>query len=118
MITGIREFLKLESAAGILLILTSIAALILANSPLSAFYYQFLDIPVQLRIGAFEIAKPSLLWINDGLMAIFFFLIGLELKREFIEGELSELHKVSPPPRTSPLPWVSWRCLAKGCRAS
>ena len=97
MTTGIREFLKLESAAGILLILTSVAALVLANSPLSAFYYQFLDIPVHVRIGASEIAKPSLLWINDGLMAIFFFLIGLELKREFIEGELSELHKVSLP---------------------
>ncbi len=97
MTTGIREFLKLESAAGILLILTSIAALVLANSPLSAFYYQFLDIPVHVRIGAFEIAKPSLLWINDGLMAIFFFLIGLELKREFIEGELSDAHKISLP---------------------
>lgn len=97
MTAGLREFLKLESAAGILLILSSIAALILANSPLSALYYQFLDIPVHVRIGAFEIAKPSLLWINDGLMAIFFFLIGLELKREFIEGELSELHNVSLP---------------------
>jgi len=97
MITGMRDYLKLESAGGILLILTSIAALVLANSPLSAFYDQFLNIQVQLRIGAFEIAKPLLLWINDGLMAIFFFLIGLELKREFMEGELSDAHKISLP---------------------
>ncbi|MFQ5642906.1 MAG: Na+/H+ antiporter NhaA [Thiogranum sp.] len=97
MIYGIREFLKLESASGILLILASIAALILANSPLSGYYDSFLNIPIHVKIGAFEIAKPSLLWINDGLMAVFFFLIGLELKREFVEGELSEARKITLP---------------------
>jgi NhaA family Na+:H+ antiporter len=97
MIYGIREFLKHESASGILLIIAAIVALILANSPLSAYYNRFLDIPIHVRIGSFEIAKPSLLWINDGLMAIFFFLIGLELKREFIEGELSDARKVTLP---------------------
>lgn len=97
MITGIRHFLKLESASGILLILASILALVLANSVLSGYYTTLLDIPVQIRIGAFEIAKPLLLWINDGLMAVFFFLIGLELKREFVEGELSEVHKIVLP---------------------
>ena len=97
MIYGIREFLKLESASGILLILASIVALILANSSLDGYYDRFLNIPIHVRIGAFEIAKPSLLWINDGLMAIFFFLIGLELKREFIEGELSDARKITLP---------------------
>ncbi|HHH42879.1 MAG TPA: Na+/H+ antiporter NhaA [Gammaproteobacteria bacterium] len=97
MIYGIREFLKLESASGILLILASVVALVLANSPLDGYYDRFLNIPIHIRIGAFEIAKPSLLWINDGLMAVFFFLIGLELKREFIEGELSDIRKITLP---------------------
>ncbi|GMQ88192.1 MAG: Na+/H+ antiporter NhaA [Gammaproteobacteria bacterium] len=97
MIYYIRDFLKMEAASGILLIAAAVTALILANSPLSGYYDQFLDIPVHIRIGAFEISKPSLLWINDGLMAIFFFLIGLELKREFIEGELSDINKVALP---------------------
>ena len=97
MIYGIRDFLKMEAASGILLIAASIIALILANSPLSIYYDRFLDIPVHIRIGTFEISKPSLLWINDGLMAIFFFLIGLELKRELIEGELSDIRKVTLP---------------------
>ena len=97
MIYGIREFLKLESASGILLILATVVALILANSPLDVYYDSFLNIPIHIRIGAFEIAKPSFLWINDGLMAIFFFMIGLELKREFVEGELSDIRKITLP---------------------
>ncbi len=97
MIYGIREFLKLESASGVLLILASVVALILANSPLDVYYDRFLNIPIHIRIGAFEISKPSFLWINDGLMAVFFFLIGLELKREFVEGELSDVRKITLP---------------------
>jgi len=97
MIYGIREFLKIESASGILLILASVVALILANSPLDVYYDRFLNIPIHIRIGAFEISKPSFLWINDGLMAVFFFLIGLELKREFVEGELSDIRKITLP---------------------
>ncbi len=85
----LRNFLKLESAGGLLLILASIVAMLVANSPLARFYDLLLDVPVEVRIGALHIAKPLILWINDGLMAIFFFAIGLELKRELLEGELS-----------------------------
>lgn len=94
---ALADFLKLESASGILLILASILALVLANSGLADLYQYLLDIPVHIRVGALEIQKPLLLWINDGLMAVFFFLIGLELKREFVEGELSEPKKIVLP---------------------
>ena len=83
------NFLRLESAGGIILMFTAVLAIILANSPLQSYYALLLDTPVEIKIGVLEIAKPLLLWINDGLMVIFFFMIGLELKREFIEGELS-----------------------------
>ena len=94
---SIRNFLKLESASGILLILAALIALVLANSLLSDYYTALLNIPVHIRVGALEIAKPLLLWINDGLMAVFFFVIGLELKREFVEGELSDPQKIILP---------------------
>jgi NhaA family Na+:H+ antiporter len=91
------SFFKKESASSILLISAAIVALIIANSPFSGFYDELLDVPVEIRIGALHIAKPLILWINDGLMAIFFFLIGLELKRELLEGELSEPKKLILP---------------------
>jgi NhaA family Na+:H+ antiporter len=93
----IKEFLKLESSGGILLIGATALALIAANSPAAGHYNAFLDMPVEVRIGAIKVAKPALLWINDGLMAVFFFLIGLELKREFLEGELSSWRQVLLP---------------------
>lgn len=93
-ITG---FFKLESASGIILMLASVLALICANTPLQTYYALFLDTPVEVRIGTLEIAKPLLLWINDGLMAVFFFLVGLELKRELIEGELSDKRNIILP---------------------
>lgn len=95
--TFISRFLKLESAGGIILILAATLALILANSPFQVYYALLLDTPVEIRIGAFEIAKPLLLWINDGLMAVFFFIVGLELKREVIEGELSDKRNIILP---------------------
>ena len=85
----IRNFLQLESAGGIVLIAASALAILVANTPLVAYYDLFIQTPVEVRVGALQIAKPLLLWVNDGLMAIFFFLVGLELKREFLEGELS-----------------------------
>jgi NhaA family Na+:H+ antiporter len=90
-IDAIRDFLKLESAAGILLAIAAALAMVVANSPLVAYYNLLIDLPVQIRVGPLEIAKPLLLWINDGLMAVFFFLVGLELKREVLEGELAKL---------------------------
>lgn len=91
------NFFKLESAGGITLILAATLALILANSPFQEYYTLLLDTPVALQIGALEIAKPLLLWINDGLMAVFFFLVGLELKRELIDGELSDIRNIVLP---------------------
>jgi len=95
--TFISKFLRLESASGIILIFAAVLALIAANTPLQSYYTLFLDTPVEIRIGALEVAKPLLLWINDGLMAVFFFLVGLELKRELIEGELSNKQNIILP---------------------
>jgi NhaA family Na+:H+ antiporter len=85
----LRTFLKLESSGGIILMASAALAILIANTPLSVYYDIFIDTPVEVRIGTLEIAKPLFMWVNDGLMAIFFFLIGLELKREILEGELS-----------------------------
>lgn len=90
MIDEFKRFMKLESAGGILLMVAAVLAMIAANTPLSIYYGSLIDLPVAVSIGDFEIAKPLLLWINDGLMAVFFFLIGLELKRELVEGELAD----------------------------
>jgi len=90
-------FFKLETASGLLLMFAAVLAIILANTPLQSYYALLIDTPVEIRIGALEIAKPLLLWINDGLMAVFFFLIGLELKRELIEGELSDKRSIILP---------------------
>ena len=93
----ISNFFKLESAGGIILIFATVLALVCANTPLKTYYALLLKTPVEIRVGALKIAKPLLLWINDGLMAIFFFLVGLELKRELVEGELSEKRKIILP---------------------
>ena len=90
-------FIKSDTTAGILLVVATLFALIMQNSPLSEYYTTFLHTPVAVKFGAFEIAKPLLLWVNDGLMAIFFFLIGLEVKREVLEGHLSSFSKVTLP---------------------
>lgn len=97
MIHTAREFIAHESSGGILLAIAAAAALALANSPLADLYDAFLSTPVEVRVGALYIAKPLLLWINDGLMAVFFFLVGLEIKREVLEGELSDPRQVMLP---------------------
>jgi NhaA family Na+:H+ antiporter len=94
---SLQEFLRLEAAGGLLLMAATVLAMIVANSPLDLYYTALLDIPFEISIGAFGISKPLLLWINDGLMAIFFLLVGMELKREVIEGHLSDLRRASLP---------------------
>jgi NhaA family Na+:H+ antiporter len=95
--SSISRFFQLEAAGGLLLIAAAALALIINNSPLSWLYNAFLDVPVVAQIGAVTIAKPLLLWINDGLMALFFLLIGLEVKREVLEGHLSKPSQIVLP---------------------
>ncbi len=93
----IEGFIKKESSAGIILIAVVVVALLLENSSFSTIYNNFLYTHVEIRFGNLQIAKPLLLWVNDGLMAIFFFLIGLEVKREVLEGHLSSVKQIALP---------------------
>ena len=96
-VDAIGDFMNLESAGGILLLVAALLAMVVANSPLAVAYEMLLATPVAVQVGALVIDKPLFLWVNDGLMAIFFFLIGLEVKREFLEGELSSFSQVVLP---------------------
>ncbi len=87
----------MEAASGLLLIAAAVLALIINNSPLSWLYNGLLETPVVAQVGALKIAKPLLLWINDGLMALFFLLIGLEVKREVLDGQLSKPSQIVLP---------------------
>ena len=93
----IKDFIQKDSSSGILLIFVTLLALILQNSAMSAHYMSFLHTPVEIRFGELHIAKPLLLWVNDGLMAIFFFVVGLEVKREVMEGHLSSPSQIVLP---------------------
>jgi NhaA family Na+:H+ antiporter len=93
----LREFLRLEAAGGLLLMAATAVALVVANSPLRSWHTRFLELPLEVRIGGLGLAKPLLLWINDGLMAIFFLLVGMELKREVLEGHLSSVRRATLP---------------------
>ncbi len=95
--TALAEFVARETSAGIVLFIAALLAMIAVNSAFNPYYLAFLNIPVVVQFGALEIAKPLSLWINDGLMAIFFFLVGLEVKREILEGELSSFDKAALP---------------------
>lgn len=94
---AIDSFFLHEASGGILLILSAVAAMLVANSPLLQAYTDLLNTPLAVTINGEGISKPLILWINDGLMAIFFFLIGLELKREVLEGKLKNPRDVILP---------------------
>ena len=89
----IKNFFKLEAASGILLFAFAVLALVLANSGLKDIYFSFLNMPISIRLGDFSIDKPLLLWVNDGFMAVFFTLVGMEVKRELFEGALSSYQR-------------------------
>jgi Na+:H+ antiporter, NhaA family len=86
---GALAFFHHEAAGGLVLVVAALVALLASNSPLAWLYESFLHTPVGVRVGDLALAKSLLHWINDGLMAIFFFLVGLEIKREVLQGELS-----------------------------
>ncbi len=94
---GAQAFFEHQAAGGIVLMIAAALALILDNSPLSWLYDSLLQTPVVIQVGALLLDKPLLLWINDGLMAIFFFLVGLEIKREVLEGRLSNARQAGLP---------------------
>jgi len=97
-VTGaFREFLRLESTGGLILVMSAILALVLANSPLADSYVKLLSLNITVMVESFGVSKPLLLWVNDGLMAVFFLLVGLELKREIVEGDLSSPEQIALP---------------------
>ena len=97
-VRNLQEFLKLESAGGILLVCATVVALFLANiTPAREAYEWFLGLQLTITLGGLGVDKPLLLWINDALMVLFFMLVGLELKREVVEGQLSQLDQVLLP---------------------
>lgn len=93
MIQQLKKFLQLESASGILLLAFAMLAMVCANTPLKDLYFDFLSMPVSIQIGLFSIHKPLLMWVNDGFMAVFFVLVGLEVKREMMVGAISSYQK-------------------------
>ena len=99
MLTGIRRFIESESAGGVVLAITALLALIISNSPWRGVYEAFVQMPGEVRIGDdwLVLAKPLLVWVNDLWMAVFFFLVGLEIKREVLEGELADLRQALLP---------------------
>lgn len=94
---GIKAFIELEAFSGILLFFCAIAALIVSNSPLAHSYHTLLELPVLIQFGDATLSKHLIHWVNEGLMAIFFLLVGLEIKREMLVGELNSMAKFSLP---------------------
>lgn len=92
-----QRFIRAEAAGGILLLIFAVVALVWANSPWADAYFNVWQTYVTVGFGSAGISKPLLLWINDGLMAVFFFLVGLEIKREMLVGELADARKAAFP---------------------
>jgi NhaA family Na+:H+ antiporter len=92
-----KNFIQTDASSGIILVMAAALALVMANSFFSASYNAFLDFPVSITLGTFTISKPLVLWVNDGLMALFFFVVGLEIKRELFYGQLSRPDQVVLP---------------------
>ena len=97
LVERVRAFFRSESAGGLVLMAATAFALLVANSPLAVIQTALLDLPMVVKIGKFGVDKPLLLWINDGLMAVFFLHVGLELKREIVEGHLSSVRRAVLP---------------------
>ena len=93
----IEEFFRLEAAGGVILVIAALVALLWANTRWRELYTDLLHIPVVVQFGALRLDKPLLLWINDALMAVFFLLVGLEIKREVLQGELSSVRQATLP---------------------
>lgn len=96
-VKSIVKYLKLEAASGVILFVFAVLAIVLDNSPLASFYQQILNAPLELHYLHWTIVGSMLFWINEGMMTIFFLLVSLELKREFLEGELSGANKILLP---------------------
>ena len=95
--SSIRKFIDSEASSGVLLLLAAILAIVIDNSPLAPLYDRLLGTNFLIQVGEYGLDKPILLWVNDGLMAVFFLLIGLEIKREFLAGELSSKDQILLP---------------------
>jgi NhaA family Na+:H+ antiporter len=91
------DFLKTESASGVILVAAALAAIALANSPWSGAYFDFIHQPFTVQLGAFTETLPVLDWVKEGLMAIFFFVVGLEIKYEIVRGELANPRRLALP---------------------
>ncbi len=94
---ALEEFIQKESSGGIVLMITTVIAMIVSNTALAPFYQSILHLPMEVRIGPLHLDKTLYLWVNDGLMAIFFLLVGLEVKREILEGHLSSIGQAALP---------------------
>lgn len=95
--TPFEEFIHNQASSGLVLIVCAIIALVVANSPLAKFYEHLQHLPFAIQLGSWELKKSLHHWINDGLMAIFFFVVGLEIKREILVGELADIRKAVLP---------------------
>ncbi|MGB3752094.1 MAG: Na+/H+ antiporter NhaA, partial [Arcobacteraceae bacterium] len=89
--TPFEHFLHAQTTTGLVLMAMTVLALVLANSPISEAYAHLFHMKIDFNVGSWELSHTLHQWINDGLMAIFFFIIGLEIKREILAGELSNI---------------------------